>query len=150
VSDNPTKEAFSDLLAYLEFLETQTRALLQLLKDNGIVTDEKLAPYLEQASKASDVRMRAARARIDHLFSADEEAKPATEFVPQPTNQQDTQAAPQQPTAKSPEGKNEREEKTRLPPQRKEPAEVSSADVAARDKAPEKPAVGTAKQKDAA
>jgi hypothetical protein len=79
VSDNSVKQAFSDLLAYLEFLETQTRALLHLLKDKGIVTEEKLAPYLEQASKESDIRMRAARARIDHLFNADDEVKPATE-----------------------------------------------------------------------
>lgn len=79
MSDNSVKQAFSDLLAYLEFLETRTRALLHFLKDKGIVTEEKPASYLEQASQESDIRMRAARARIDHLFNADDEAKPATE-----------------------------------------------------------------------
>ena len=82
--DNPAKEAFNDILIYLENVETQTGALLQFLRDNGTVTDEKLAPYLEQASKASDVRLRAARARIDYLFSADEISKPATEAIPSP------------------------------------------------------------------
>jgi hypothetical protein len=80
--DNPAKEAFEDLLTYLERLETQTGALLQFLRDNGTVTDEKLAPYLEQASKGSDVRMRAARVRIEHLFSAQDKAKSSTEVVP--------------------------------------------------------------------
>jgi len=99
VPDNPAKEAFTDLFSHLEHLETVTGALLQFLKDNGFATDEKLAPYLEQASKASDVRMRAARARMDHLFSADETAKPAAEAVPSP-NKQEQQNLPRQREAK--------------------------------------------------
>ena len=91
MSDNPAKEAFADLLTHLEHLETVTGAILQFMKENGIATEEKLAPYLEQASKASDVRMRAARARMEHLFSADETAKPATEAVPAPPQKEGTQ-----------------------------------------------------------
>jgi len=94
---NPAKEAFNDLLSHLEHLETVTGAILQFLKANGIATDEKLAPYLEQASKASDVRMRAARARLEHLFAADETAKPATEAVPAPAQKE----SGQQPAAES-------------------------------------------------
>jgi hypothetical protein len=57
----------------LESLETQHAALLQLLKDDGIVTDDKLSRYLTQAGKASGVRWRAARVRLEHLFSTEKQ-----------------------------------------------------------------------------
>jgi len=81
VSDNHTREAMEELLDYLEQVETQSGAVLELLRDAGIATDEKLAPYLERSSNATDVKSRAIRARFDFLFTEDE-AKPATEGVP--------------------------------------------------------------------
>jgi colicin import membrane protein len=66
------KEALNELLSSLEALETQSTAILQFLKEKRRVTDKQLAPYLEQAGKASDVKWRAARIRIEHLFAAAE------------------------------------------------------------------------------
>jgi len=106
VPENPAKEACTDLLTHLEHLETLTGALLQLLKDNGMASDDKLAPYLEQASKASDVRMRAARARLEHLFTADDKARPATEAVAPPNQEERAKGAqPNEPTKGSPDQK---------------------------------------------
>jgi hypothetical protein len=80
MSDNPAQQVLSDLLGYLESMETQSGAVLQFLKEKGIATDEQLAPYLEQAANASSVKWRAARVRMEHLFSA---AQPAAQSVSQ-------------------------------------------------------------------
>lgn len=64
------EELLNVLGSSLESYETQNAALLQFLKDKGIVTDEQLAPYINQAGKASDVRWRAARARLERIFAS--------------------------------------------------------------------------------
>ena len=64
------KEVFHELFSHLERLEAQNDAIIQLLKEKKRVTDKVFAPYLEQAAKASDVRWRAARVRIDHLLAS--------------------------------------------------------------------------------
>ncbi|HMH79512.1 MAG TPA: hypothetical protein VK514_04780 [Candidatus Acidoferrum sp.] len=58
-----------ELFSSLEVLETQTAAVLQFLKEKAGSSDEQLAPYLEQAGKASSIKRRAARVRIDYLIS---------------------------------------------------------------------------------
>jgi hypothetical protein len=64
------KQIFEELFSSLEPLETQSTALLELLKAKGIVTDEELAPFLKQAGNASDVRWRAARLRTSALIAS--------------------------------------------------------------------------------
>ena len=66
---DPIKEILDELFSLLETLETQSLALTQFLKDEGIATDEKLAPYLDRAGNASSVKWRAARARMQYLLS---------------------------------------------------------------------------------
>ena len=65
----PLKEILDELFSLLESLETQSLALTQFLKDEGIATDEKLVPYLDRAGNASSVKWRAARARMQYLLS---------------------------------------------------------------------------------
>ncbi len=69
MNNEAMKEVLNDLFSHMERLETQTEAILQLLKEKKRVTDKQLAPYLEQAGNASNVRWRAARVRIEHLLS---------------------------------------------------------------------------------
>ena len=69
MDNNAIKEVLNELFSHLERLETQSEAILQLLKEKKRVTDRQLAPYLEQAGNAANVKWRAARVRIDHLLS---------------------------------------------------------------------------------
>ena len=68
VQTEPLKEILGELFALLEAQETQSAAVLQFLRDQGIATDEKLAPYLEQAGRASSIKWLAARKRMEHLL----------------------------------------------------------------------------------
>jgi hypothetical protein len=68
MSENAMQEVLKDLLLHLEELETQNGAIILLLKDKGIATDQEFAPHLEKAGNASNVKWRAARARMEHLF----------------------------------------------------------------------------------
>lgn len=63
------KELLNELGASLEELEKQQGAVVQFLKEKGIVSDEQLGPYLEQAGNASSVRWRATRLRLERVFS---------------------------------------------------------------------------------
>jgi hypothetical protein len=71
-------QLLNELVTSLEESETQSTAIMLFLKGEGIATGQKLAPYLEQAGKASDVRWRAARARLGALLhSAIKPSEPA-------------------------------------------------------------------------
>jgi uncharacterized protein YdaU (DUF1376 family) len=67
------QEMLNELGSSLQDLETQHAALLQFLKDNGVLTDEQFAPYLAKAAKISSVRWRAARVRLESLISSERE-----------------------------------------------------------------------------
>ena len=75
------QQIVDELLSSLEPLETQNAALLQFLKARGIATDEELAPFLEQAGNASNIRWRAVRVRTAALISS--AMKPAEQPVGQ-------------------------------------------------------------------
>jgi hypothetical protein len=70
MNENIAQEILHELFSSLEALETQSTGILQFLKDKGIATEAELAPHFEQAGKASNVRWRAARVRIDYLLAA--------------------------------------------------------------------------------
>ena len=67
--DQILKELLDDLVPTMTAADTRSATILQLLKDKGIVSDDELAPYLEQAANASNVKERAARLRFEHLFA---------------------------------------------------------------------------------
>ncbi|HZS29420.1 MAG TPA: hypothetical protein VFB76_19500 [Candidatus Angelobacter sp.] len=63
------KEVFKELYSHLERLETQNTAILLFLKEKKRVTDKQLAPYLEQAGNAANVKWRAERVRMEFLLT---------------------------------------------------------------------------------
>ena len=75
MNNEAMKEILNELFSHLERLETQNEAILQFLKEKKRVTDKQLAPYLEQAANASNVKWRAARVRIDHLLEPEHPEK---------------------------------------------------------------------------
>jgi hypothetical protein len=64
------KQILDELFSSFEDSETQSAALLLFLKNQGIATEEKLAPYFEQAANTSEVRWRAARVRMGALLAS--------------------------------------------------------------------------------
>ncbi|MGB7640943.1 MAG: hypothetical protein WBL82_06645 [Terriglobales bacterium] len=63
-------ELLHELFSAFEDLETQSAGVLQFLKGKGLATDEEIAPYLQQAADASNVRGRAARVRMEALLAS--------------------------------------------------------------------------------
>jgi hypothetical protein len=94
----PIKEILDELFSLLETLETQSLGLTQFLKDQGIATDEKLAPYLDRAGNASSVKWRAARARMQYLLSP--VAKKSDDQEKEKEKEKDKNKEPEKPAAK--------------------------------------------------
>ena len=67
---DPAEQVFEEILPYLETLDAQVGAMVQLLKDKGMTTDEEFAQYAERAGMASNVRERGLRARMEYLFTS--------------------------------------------------------------------------------
>jgi hypothetical protein len=63
------KDIFDEMFTLLEDLETRNVAVLEYLREQGGVTDQKLAPYLDRAGAASNVKWRAARVRMEYLLA---------------------------------------------------------------------------------
>jgi hypothetical protein len=73
------EDLLTEIFSSLEPLDAQSAAILQFLKAKGLATDDELAPFLEQAKNASNVRWLAARVRIGSLLNSalkSAEAKP--------------------------------------------------------------------------
>ena len=68
-------EIMEELSSAVERIETQSAAVLDFIKEKGIAKDEELAPYLERAAAASNVRWRATRVRLAHLFAGIEKSE---------------------------------------------------------------------------
>jgi len=62
------EQLLDELLHAMETLETRCAGILQFLKDEEYATDQQLAPFMEQAANASNVRWRAARLRMTSLL----------------------------------------------------------------------------------
>jgi hypothetical protein len=75
------QKILDELYEHFEDVETQSAAILNFLKAKGIATDKDLAPYFEQASKATSVKWVAERARISYLLSS--AAPPSVSVVDQ-------------------------------------------------------------------
>ena len=60
---------FEEVLPYLETLNAQIGAIVQLLKDKGMTTNEEFAQYVQRADTASNVRERRLRVRMEYLFT---------------------------------------------------------------------------------
>jgi hypothetical protein len=104
MNENVAREILHELVASLEALETQSGAILQFLKDKGIASGEQLAPYLEAAGKASNVRWRAASVRLERLLST------AFKPVEDDAGKQPSQPATGSQQTKGPNGDSEQKE----------------------------------------
>lgn len=67
MNNNPAEQFLEDLLPYLERLDAQIGAVVQVLKEKGMTTDEEFTAKVEQANVASEVRDRGLRVRIEHF-----------------------------------------------------------------------------------
>ncbi|HZZ16958.1 MAG TPA: hypothetical protein VFE08_13465 [Candidatus Sulfotelmatobacter sp.] len=64
------QDILAEVFSALEPLDAQSAAILQFLRAKGLATDDELAPFLEQARNASNVRWLAARVRIGSLLNS--------------------------------------------------------------------------------
>jgi hypothetical protein len=111
------EQLLDEMLASLEELETKATATLQYLKDKGHATDEDLAPYLEQAGNASNVRWRAARLRMMSLVASALKGADVHKEKSQPSGQAAKKEKP--------------EESLKIPPAEPEQSAERSSDEAA-------------------
>jgi hypothetical protein len=123
-NSEPIKEILDELFSLLESLETQSLALTQFLKDQGIATEEKLKPYLDRAGNASSVKWRAARARMQYLLSP---VPKETKEKEKDKNKEPENSTTEKPSTEKPPAQNS-------PAEQKKPKGSDAAKDAAQDK----------------
>ena len=69
MNSHPAEQVFEEVLPYLETLDAQIGAIIQVLKDRGIMSGEEFAKYVQRADLGSNVKERAMRVRMEYLFS---------------------------------------------------------------------------------
>ena len=139
------KEVLSELFALLETQETNSTAVLQLLKDQGIASDEKLSTYLDQAGRASNVKWRAARMRMEYLLTA---VQKETEDKDKSKQAQPQEAQPPEVANKAEEDKQKNQAEDNGNAKEEKQAEAKSAGNANAEKSPdEKPDASNAATK---
>lgn len=70
MNTDPAEQVFEELLPYLETLDAQIGAIIQALKNKGVITSEGFTKLVQNADMASDVRERGLRVRMEFLFSS--------------------------------------------------------------------------------
>jgi hypothetical protein len=82
-------EILDELFSSFEKSETDSAAILLLLRERGMASEEKLAPFIEQASRMSEVRWRAARVRMSALLKSAMKTSqpPAEQKIPENQDQ---------------------------------------------------------------
>src|SRR5262249_42884847 len=73
------KQVLDELFGQLEEVDTRSTAILEFLKDADLASDERLAPYFEQAGRASSVKWLAARKRMEYLLTPIQKEEKKTE-----------------------------------------------------------------------
>ena len=69
MNNNPAEQFLEELLPYLEMLDAQIGAVIQVLEEKGLTTREQFSKYVERADLASNVRDRGLRVRMERLFA---------------------------------------------------------------------------------
>lgn len=100
------QEILDDLIPSLESLEAKSTAILEFLKHEGIASDEKLAPYLEQAASTSNVRWLGVRVRIERLLAAAEKDSAKRRAAEQEKKSPPTQTKAVEASQSQPEAEN--------------------------------------------
>jgi hypothetical protein len=117
------QDILAEVFSALEPLDAQSAAILQLLKAKGLASDDELAPFLEQAKNASNVRWLAARVRIGSLLNS---ALKSANTKPTEASSKETKPAPQASEAQT-RSKTEEAERTKQTNQKNEAEETTQA-----------------------
>jgi hypothetical protein len=108
MNEETAREIFEHLFSMLETMDTKSEAMLQLVRDKKLATEEELKRYVDQAGNASSVRWLGARARILHLLTPVKAADMGTEKKPAGT---DAQEGKEEHSVEKKDGEPKRDEK---------------------------------------